>query len=64
MTPFTRSVTGQTPDGVYVVLEGELALFDPHQPNEVLRVFCRDFVFDVEVVYNMPSKYTVKTFTP
>ena len=53
---------GVTADGVYVVLEGELAAYEPGKRDEIIRIFRKDFVFDVECVYDIPALYTIKTF--
>ena len=53
----------EQPDGVYVVMEGELAVYEPAQKDEIIRIFSRDFVFDVECVYDIASLYTVKAFS-
>ena len=55
---YIEILTGDSVDGVCVVVEGHLKVMD--ESSEVMRIFRRDFFFDVETLYSMPSLYDVE----
>ena len=52
--------TGDSVDGMCFVVQGHLKVIDASTSQEVMRIFRKDFFFDVETVFKMASLYDVE----
>ena len=51
---------GDSVDGMCLVVQGHLKVIDASSSQEQMRIFRKDFFFDVETVFKMASLYDVE----